>query len=464
MIIRDPIHGDIYFGDRKDQSLEKNVIETKLMQRLRGIKQLGTTYLVYPGATHTRFEHSLGTAHLVKIIMDNIQRNGYQINEHQREAVSIAGLLHDVSHVPFGHTFEDERGIFKKHDLRINDFLNDEELCNVLKSKSDLKKEVTCILKEDSREEFESKAYCKDNEPWKKQIIKGTIGADLLDYLRRDAYYSGLSLNYDDRIFNYFKIDEHDRLYLDLMKHNMNRADARSEVLRVLRARFFLTERVYYHHTKLIAGSMISKAVEIAQRNHGLGVEDLYGCSDTTFLKHLLSFDDKTISTLIEGVKNRKLLKRAYVISSSTVSEMVQRNLECALRDPQNRMKTENEIIERVNGNSTNKLTDADVIVYMTPNLSKEADIYVKFDGEIRSLSMGGLAYQPMDVKEVQAAYVTLWKLYVFAPGDFSGKVESVCEKVFGIESEFIPQKYEYIQTLGKWMRHYGTDQQTKEK
>jgi HD superfamily phosphohydrolase len=134
MIIRDPVHGDIYFGDRKDNNFEKEVIETKQMQRLRGIKQLGTAYLVYPGATHTRFEQSLGTAHLVKIIMDNVHRNGYRIDENLREAISIAGLLHDVSHIPFGHTFEDERWIFKKHDSRIEQFLHDNELCDVLEN------------------------------------------------------------------------------------------------------------------------------------------------------------------------------------------------------------------------------------------------------------------------------------------------------------------------------------------
>lgn len=456
MIIRDQVHGDIFLGERKKErerkkdSFEKDVIETKLMQRLRGIKQLGTSYLIYPGATHTRFEHSLGTSHLAKTIMDNIHRNGYEISENQREAISIAGLLHDVSHVPFGHTFEDERGIFKRHDLRIEDFLNDDELSDVLESKSGLKEEVICILKEESEEGLESTAYC-NNMPWKKQIIKGTIGADLLDYLRRDAYCCGLSLNYDDRIFNYFKVNAENELYLDLMKHNMNRADARSEVLTVLRMRFFLTERVYYHHTKLIAGSMISKAVEIARKDHGLEENELYCHSDTTFLEHLLSYDDKTMNALIEGVKNRKLLKRAYVISSS-VGESKRRDLEIDERLTKNRMETEREIIEKINKKSTKKLTDADVIIYMGPQLSKEADTNVKFDGEIRPLNQGGF-YQPMDVKQVQESYVTLWKLYVFAIGNFCGKVESICESMFGIKNDFIPQKYEYIRTLDKYMR-----------
>ncbi|MFN8642636.1 MAG: hypothetical protein U0802_13660 [Candidatus Binatia bacterium] len=78
-------------------------------------------------------------------------------------------------------------------------------------------------------------------------MIASTVDADLLDYLRRDAYFTGLAHDYDDRVFRYFTVAD-DHLALSMVKHGMDRPDARSEVIQLLRMRYFLTERVYYHH------------------------------------------------------------------------------------------------------------------------------------------------------------------------------------------------------------------------
>ena len=104
MIIRDPVHGDLAFT-----SIERRAMDTPTVQRLRGIRQTGTAYLVYPGCVHTRFEHSLGTSGMARRIMASIRANGTPISLEQESIVALAALLHDVSHLPFGHTFEDLR-------------------------------------------------------------------------------------------------------------------------------------------------------------------------------------------------------------------------------------------------------------------------------------------------------------------------------------------------------------------
>ena len=96
-------------------------------------------------------------------------------------------------------------------------------------------------------------------------IVGGAISADLLDYLRRDTYFCGLSQNYDSRIFESFVIDN-GRLVMNLEKHGILRRDALSELVNLLRIRYTLSERVYFHHTKIASGAMISKAVELASR------------------------------------------------------------------------------------------------------------------------------------------------------------------------------------------------------
>src|SRR5215470_5378263 len=111
MLIRDPVHGDVRLT-----RLETAILDTPAMQRLRGVKQLGTAYLVYPGCTHTRFEHSLGACHVAHRICAQLRRDGVDVSGEDEEHIGAAALLHDVTHAPFGHTLEDERCLFPRHD------------------------------------------------------------------------------------------------------------------------------------------------------------------------------------------------------------------------------------------------------------------------------------------------------------------------------------------------------------
>ena len=136
--------------------------------------------------------------------------------------------------------------------------------------------------------------------------INGTIAGDasrvreVLDYLRRDSYFAGLAQNYDDRVFRYFTVSD-GHLALNMTKHGMERPDASSEVIQLLRMRYFLTERVYYHHTKVVAGAMISKAVELALDVGSLSEADLMQLNDWTLLERLRT----SISTTPGSSSNR---------------------------------------------------------------------------------------------------------------------------------------------------------------
>ena len=115
-VMRDPVHGDIYLTHE-----ELRVLDTPEMQRMRGIKQLGPAYLVFPGALHTRFDHSIGTVHVAQRIIDAINRSfdidparGIAIGDEEARVVRMAGLLHDVTHIPFGHNIEDQDALFER--------------------------------------------------------------------------------------------------------------------------------------------------------------------------------------------------------------------------------------------------------------------------------------------------------------------------------------------------------------
>src|SRR5215469_8013819 len=109
-LIRDAVHGDMEMT-----ALEVELMDTPEFQRLRGIKQLGTAYLVFPSAVHTRFEHSLGTSWMARRVIEAIRRT-HPVSDDQEALIRIAALVHDMMHIPFGHTLEDERRVLPRHD------------------------------------------------------------------------------------------------------------------------------------------------------------------------------------------------------------------------------------------------------------------------------------------------------------------------------------------------------------
>ncbi len=110
-VFRDPVHGDLVLPAEL-----LALLDTREIQRLRGIRQLGTASLVYLGAVHTRFDHSLGTSAVASRMLDVLEKAGVGLEAELRRVILAAALVHDVGHIPFGHTIEDERRLFPRHD------------------------------------------------------------------------------------------------------------------------------------------------------------------------------------------------------------------------------------------------------------------------------------------------------------------------------------------------------------
>ena len=113
MEIYDIIHGNIVIDD-----IAKRIIDTEEFQRLRNIKQLGCCNFVFPGAVHTRFEHSIGVYHLAKKYIDLLNVNNQYFTKRERECISVAGLIHDIGHGPYSHLFDDLFPTDKNHEYR----------------------------------------------------------------------------------------------------------------------------------------------------------------------------------------------------------------------------------------------------------------------------------------------------------------------------------------------------------
>ncbi|HEX7408684.1 MAG TPA: HD domain-containing protein [Candidatus Binatia bacterium] len=423
MLIRDPIHGDISLSP-----LEQQVLDTPEMQRLRGIKQLGTASLVYPGCVHTRFDHSLGVNALSKRIINAVRASGTQVEADMEQLIGAAALLHDVTHVPFGHTLEDERRLFPRHDKGVRFIALFNGALGERLAALGVKHALAAMLGVESAPAITVPA-------WSRQIISSTIDADLLDYLHRDAYFAGLAPHYDQRIFRYFIVDG-DQLVINMTKHGMERPDARSETVQLLRLRYFLTERVYYHHTKVAAGAMISKAVELAHEHGALKEEELLQLNDWSLLQRLKEIPsaqrpDPRIVGLVERLERRVLLKRGYVVSALSVAEKERRRLVERFHESASNRRDAEETLARELGCDA-----AEVIVYCPAlTVMKEAAALVRTPGGLTALNQ--CDDQPnSEIKALEARYAALWRFYVFVPDALVTRTAGAARTFFGYPSE----------------------------
>ena len=171
-ILNDPIYGFISIPSE----LIYKIIEHPYFQRLRRISQLGLSYLVYPGAHHTRFHHAIGAMHLMQKAILVLKNKGVKINEEEQEGLLIAILLHDIGHGPFSHALEHSLVKNISHELISIEFMK--ELNSIFKGKLSLAIKI-----------FQNKYKKK----YLHQLISSQIDVDRLDYLNRDSFYSGVA-------------------------------------------------------------------------------------------------------------------------------------------------------------------------------------------------------------------------------------------------------------------------------
>lgn len=424
MIVRDPVHGDIAVTQ-----LEAEILGCREMQRLRGIRQLGFAHLVYPGCVHTRFDHSLGTLAVARRIMAALTAAGHALSPDDQQVTAAAALIHDITHVPAGHTFEDERQIWPRHDSgqRLAHFLSPETEVGRTLARLGLVQVMQDILSHKGNGHSRTDSWCAD-------IVASTVDADMLDYLRRDSYFAGLHQNYDDRIFHYFGLAG-GRLCMNMCRSGQDRPDARSEILHLLRMRYFLTERIYTHHTKLVAGAMVAKAVERCVR-HGLQETALYDLSDEGLLQLLSRFPTRRLDpisqSLAADVAARRLRKRAYALSVHTLGEQVADFVQQFAGQSAAREELEDLLSRRAG------LPSGSCIVYCPPaSLFKEVNVRVRSMRGISPL----ISLEPATGGEVRALaeqYRQLWRFYVFAPAAQAAAVTRVCQDYFALPSEYL--------------------------
>jgi len=343
---------------------------------------------------------------MARRVVEAIRRT-QSVSADEEELARVAALVHDLMHIPFGHTLEDERRVLPRHDKdesRLNYFMRESTVGQIL-AREGMQDPVIDVLQG-------GRGFLSD-------IVAGAISADLLDYLRRDTYFCGLSQNYDPRIFESFVVDG-DRLVVNLEKHGMLRRDALSELVNLLRLRYTLSERVYFHHTKIASGAMISKAVELALQA-GFRGEELRVLKDETLffvLRQRFSNTD-TIGRLVAKLETRHLYKACYVLTTDIGDERQQEIVRRFHFGLEEREKAEQAIARAVG------IRPDQVIIYCPSSGMSlpEAEVPVRLEGG-RLTPLSGSNND--EIRVLKAQHRALWKFFVFIDRDVVDRAERV--------------------------------------
>ncbi|MGC9435750.1 MAG: HD domain-containing protein [Methanomicrobiales archaeon] len=287
-IIKDPVHGYVEMP-----AAALPVLDSPALQRLRHIRQLGFAHLVYPGANHTRFEHSLGTMHLAVLMARHLG-----LGTDDEELVAIAALLHDVGHGPFSHTSEGiMRDVTGRSHHQVDGLLGGDAMAPVLDEVGVDGEEIARLIAGD--------------HPLS-PILHGDLDVDRMDYLLRDAHYTGVPYGTVDaqRLIR-SSIDTGSGIALE--EGGVHAAES------LLIARTLMRPSIYFHHVSRIAASMFVLAAIEDLQARGESGEVLVAEDDGACFQRLLTSPSGTARDLTRRLYRRDLYKRAVYVGLDQV-------------------------------------------------------------------------------------------------------------------------------------------------
>lgn len=269
-IFNDPIYGFITIPNAQIFKL----IEHSFFQRLRRITQMGLSYLVFPGAHHTRFHHALGCMHLMQKAVNVLRYKQVTISKDEEEALYIAILLHDIGHGPFSHAMENSLVEDVSHEdisLKFMEKLNNEFNASLTLAISIFKGE------------YDRKFLC--------ELVSGQLDMDRADYLKRDSFYTGVAegnIN-SERLITMLNVED-DKLVIE--------EKGIYSVEKFLIARRFMYWQVYLHKTSLVAEQLLIRVLKRAKEltQHGTTLQ----CSEafSYFLVNFINAENFDVKTL----------------------------------------------------------------------------------------------------------------------------------------------------------------------
>ena len=391
-VIRDPIHGDIFLSE-----LELRVIDTPEFQRLRRIKQLGMTYLVYPSANHTRFEHSIGALHLAGRLASRLA-----LGEEETALVRFAALLHDLGHGPLSHTSEE---LLARYLNASHESITAETIVN---------SGVAGVLEEGGIDPARVVDVISGGAGYLSRMVSGEFDIDRMDYLVRDAHHTGVGYGIIDldRLIN--TIEVRDNLLV------VNERGLRA-VEGLLVARFLMIPTVYLHHASRIADAMFLKATEVAIEKGELNFEELIKMDDYQVMNFFRT-SRGYVREIGERFDQRRLFKKVLVRGWHDLTPSLRERILALRQDVKRLSRIEQEIAEDAG------IDYGYVLIDVPPEPSyRELDALIAKEREVKRIE----EVSPL-VGVLKVAQKSHWSLGIYAPKEHVERVRRVTRNLEG--------------------------------
>lgn len=346
--VRDPLWKHIFLSDSLYEASQ-----TKDFLRLHSIKQLGPTYLVYPGATHTRASHSYGVYEVASRLIKNLMQKGAK-NWVSREGMLsflAASLFHDLGHFPYTHSLKELPLL--DHEILTGEILLKEPLRSLIGKTGANPERVSAIVDTTKNtSDFETLFYRK--------LLSGVLDPDKLDYLNRDAFFCGVPYGIQDTDFVLAKLipDKEKGIVID--------SSAMLSCENVLFSKYLMYKAVYWHKTVRIITAMMKKTLYVALKNEIIQAKELY------------SIDDQGLFTLLESKEYFEELECADAVKNKALFKVI---FECpfdehnpkhkALENLENRDVIEKELANALHCKSSLLLID------IPERISFESDLFI---------------------------------------------------------------------------------------
>lgn len=296
------------------------VVRHPQFQKLGRIKQLGPAFLVYPGATHTRFIHSLGVFSIAKRIIHSLLHhpNCPDLSMEGVKGFLAASLLHDLGHFPFAHSLKELP--LKTHETLTAEVILHTDLSPVLRDRVKVDPQFVAAV-------IDVSIDARDNPEvlFFRKLLSGVLDPDKLDYLNRDAFFCGVPYGMQDIDFIIDRIEPHPDSGMAI---NLQGLPA---VENILFSKYLMYRTVYWHRTVRIATAMIKKPLFAAMSEGTITPEDLYHLDDDDFFSSF-SGDDFEYNDIISDVFNRRLFKTVYECDFNPQNSIHQRISDLSFR------------------------------------------------------------------------------------------------------------------------------------
>jgi len=402
--IRDPVWGYI---DAPEPVLA--LIDTEDFQRLRNITQLGHVHLVYPGARHSRFEHSLGVYHLAKQFLARLLASDppLALRDEDVRVFVAATLLHDIGHYPFSHTLEDLKPFFVLHEERARQIIEDEErdVYRVLveKFQVDPVRVANVIDYESSDRTIPPADLLLAN------ILSGTLDPDKIDYLLRDSLFCGVPFGESvnrDRLIASIKFDP-ERQHLAITNKGVSAVEA------LVFTNYLMFRNVYWHHTVRSATAMFKRAVQdiLVHPDCQLEATRFHRITEGELIL-MLSQEQQRLglsgsSQLLAGTIHRRLHKVGAVIHPGERNQELMRLLSDLYRNPAKRRAREIELCETFGRRLGRKLKGHEILIDIPAfTKSPQVDLKVFYGRDIPSDKIDPLTFDDPEVSRLRDSLV----------------------------------------------------------